>query len=352
MQVELKKIRKILLIKLRYAGDAILLLPVIDNIRDCLPHVHLSVMVNRGTEDVLKHCAKIDELICYDRQALKHRESFAGKVSDNIRFLNAVRKKHFDLVIDFSQSDRASFITWLSGASVRMGCDYENPLKRLFFNRLIRADIRAMHVVDYELEALAQLGFPISSRTLHIDIPESIQSKVDALISTSALDRFPIRVAIHPGARREARMWPAERFAAIIARLKETCGAGIALLAGPGEDHLIRQIEQTAPSIDFQSTQLSLMEMAAVLKRCDLFLGNDTAPAHLAAAVGTRTIALFGPTFPLLWRPYSERATVIFSDPACCGCTQIACPYEGYPCMAAISVDEVWEKVVSLLSQP
>jgi ADP-heptose:LPS heptosyltransferase len=351
MEKGLCGIKKILLIKLRYVGDTILLQPVIDNIRNYLPDVHLSVMVNRGTEEILKDCPGIDELICYDRQALKHRPSLAGRVGDNIRFLHGIRENRFDLVIDFSQSDRASLITWLSGAPLRLGCDYENPLKRLFFNRLIQADIRSMHIVDYQFKALEQLGIPISTRLLKIDVPDRIQEKIDAVIEASDLGRFDIKVAIHPGARREARMWRVERFAEIAKRLKAAYGAGIAAITGDSEEGLIEQMRGYGAPIDFRSSRLSLMEMAALLKRCDLFIGNDTAPAHLAAAVGTKTVALFGPTFPLLWRPYSDRAAALFSDPDCCGCTQVSCPYEGYPCMSAITVDEVWEKMVMMLEQ-
>ena len=349
MQINIGQVEKILLIKLRYVGDTILLQPVIDNIKDYLPGVHLTVMVNEGTEEVLKDCSKIDELIAYDRQALKHSASLIGRIKDNITFLQSIRRKHFDLVIDFSQSDRASLITWLSGAPVRMGCNYENPLKRLFFNRLIQVNIRTMHVVDYELKALEQLGITPSSRTLTIKVPDIVQAKIDALITSSGLNHFKVKVAMHPGAGRPARMWPTERFAAIATRLKAKYNAGIIVMAGAGEEDLIQRMENQTQAIDFKTAKLSLMEMGALLKRCDLFLGNDTAPAHLAAAVGTKTLALFGPTFPLLWHPYSDKAEVIFSNPACCGCTQIACPYENFPCMTSITIEEVWEKIVTML---
>ena len=351
MRSGLEKVNRILIVKLRYIGDTILLLPVIENIKKYLPHVHLAVMVNKGTEEILKYSKNIDELICYDRKSLKHSRSFGQKLRSNYEFIRDIRRRHFDLVIDFSQSDRSSFLSLLSGAPVRAGCDYENPFKRIFFNRLIDADIKAMHIVDYELKALEQLGFPISCRELSIDIPDDVQMKIDRMLAASDAGRCKMKVVIHPGARRSTRLWVADRYGEIALRLKKEYGAAIILISGPNEGDLIRQIEVYAEKIDFKASDLTMMELAALLNRCDLYLGNDTAPAHLSAAVGIKSVTLFGPQFPFLWRPYSGNSAVVFKNLACCGCNQIDCIHGENICMTGISVDDVWAKIREVLGE-
>ena len=99
----------------------------------------------------------------------------------------------------------------------------------------------------------------------------------------------------------------------------------------------------------FKSTDLTLLEMAGLLKRCQLFIGNDSAPGHIAAAVNCPTLTLFGPTFPHMWRPISSMGEVVFKNVPCCGCRQENCIRPEKNCMDMIGVDEVWEKVEELL---
>src|SRR5664280_337631 len=133
--------QKILLIKLRYIGDSINLLPVVANIKNQIPHVHLSVMINKGTEDVLKYSKYIDQLICYDRKKMKHNKSFFSKIKNNLDFFYNIRKEKYDLVIDFSGADRSALITLLSGAKSRWGFKYGNPILKNCYNHFITADI-------------------------------------------------------------------------------------------------------------------------------------------------------------------------------------------------------------------
>ncbi len=346
MNPNLDTVKRILIIKLRYIGDTVMLLPVINNIRSQLPGVQLDVMVNKGTEEVIRYSPDIDEVICYDRQVLKHGGSVYRKIVDNVKFIRSIRKKKYDLVIDFTGSDRSELLTLLSGARIRLGDLHGNAGKRVYFNQFIRADIDAMHIVDYQMRAIEQLGFRTMTDEFSLTIPEDVQAKADGFFFPQGRQQDRVRVVIHPGARREVRRWPAARFGEIAQRLKKNYGAEIFLVAGPGEEDLLAETAgYCGGAADFQGSGLSLIELAALLKRCDLYLGNDTGSSHVAAGTGIRMITLFGPQYPHRWAPYTKKGLVLFKNMDCIGCNHIDCTQRENLCMTSITVDEVWDMV-------
>ena len=165
-------------------------------------------------------------------------------------------------------------------------------------------------------------------------------------------DRFNVYLTIHPGAGGKLRMWKTERFAEIAVRLKKTFSANIILIGGPNENELVARVEKAMGfSASIKSTSLSLLHMAALLRRCDLFIGNDSAPGHIAAAVNCPTLSLFGPTFPHMWRPINPDGDVIFKNLPCCACKQRECVRPLENCMDSIGVDEVWEKTEKMINR-
>jgi ADP-heptose:LPS heptosyltransferase len=342
--------QKILLIKLRYIGDSINLLPVAANIKNQIPHVHLSVMINTGSEDILQHSKYIDQLICYDRKKMKHNKSFFAKIKNNLDFFYNIRKEKYDLVIDFSGADRSALISLLSGAKSRWGFNYVNPLLRVCYNHFIAADINTMHIVDYQFSALKQIGFAIKDKKLAIDIPANIRNDIEKTFPF--LHDKSFKAVIHPGARMINRRWPPARFAQIANLLKKHYSADIILVSASEEKDLLDEVEKSVDGGVKKISDLSLIQLAAVIEKCDLYIGNDTGTSHLAAATGIKIVTLFGPQFPLLWAPYTDKGTTVFKNLECTGpCDHIACIYDENRCMTSISVDEVWEKVNNLIKQ-
>lgn len=364
--------KKILLIKLRYIGDSINLLPVVSNIKIQIPHAHLSVMINAGAEDVLMHSKQIDRLICYDRGKMKHNQSFLTKLRNNLNFFNAVRKEKYDLVIDFSGADRSALVTFLSGAKSRWGFNYRDPLTsdpfttdrtkkrwgsdhispfvRICYNHLFTADINKMHIVDYQFSALQQMGFTIENKKLAIDIPENVQNDIEKLFPF--LNRKTFKAVIHPGARMNNRRWPQASFAQIANLLKRHYNADIILVSAPEERALLDEVGKAIDGDVIKLSDLSLIQLAALIKKCDLYVGNDTGTSHLAAATGVKIVTLFGPQFPLFWAPYTDKGVTVFKNLDCTGpCNHIDCIYDENKCMTLMTVDEVWEKVDNLIKQ-
>jgi len=338
---------KVLIIKLRYIGDTLTLLPVLRAIKQNKPEARVSLMIYKGTEGILAYQKGIAEIILLDRREMKQRSLFK-RFSYDLKTLREVYKKKFDWVIDLTSSDRSGFISWATRSRLRIGAPLGNPLERFAYHRLIEADPQKTHILDYQLASLKEFGLAVQEPDTTIFIPEEITKKIDEQwILTN--NSKPL-VIIHPGARKPRRQWREEHFAQIADRLKAKYNARIFLIGGPGEESILDRVEgQMAQKPEAQTTSLPLIEVAALLNRAQLFIGNDTATGHIAAGVGTPHIILFGPTFPHLWAPKGAKGISIFKSPDCCGCRQASCLQKDNPCMDWIGVEDVWEAVGELL---
>jgi predicted lipopolysaccharide heptosyltransferase III len=340
--------KKVLIVKLRYIGDTLSIIPVVENLKEKTADVTVDVLVNRGTEELVAHHPDIRKLWVYDRKIAK--KNIFATLSYHKNIIKQLRSERYDFVIDFTHGDRAAFLSFMTGAPQRITYQNSSTLSHILMNRIIPSDPFQYHIVDFQLQSLRLLGLNDFNRKMTIHIPESWESQIDHLLSDAGIGDDIFRVAVHPGARGKLRRWPPERFAEIANRLRKSYQANILLIGGPGEDELVKTMEahmEFPPS--FISTRLSLLGIAALIKRCHLFIGNDSAPGHIAAAVNCPNLILFGPTFPHMWRPLSSVGEVVFKDVPCCGCLQKICMHPETFCMDQIEVDEVWEKVKKIV---
>ncbi len=311
------------------------------------PEAKVSVLIYKGTEGILVYQREIDEIILIDRKEIKDG-ALIKKIQYDLNIWKTVYKKRFDLVIDLTSSDRSAFISLISRAPVRIGAPLHNPLERLAYHQLIKANPKEMHIVDYQLASLNALGFSIPEADTQIAVPEETTAKVRERWGLGIQGK-PL-VIIHPGARRPLRRWREDRFAQIADRLIRTYHAYILLIGGPGEKESLDRVERHMnQKPEAKATSLPLIEVAALLRFARLFIGNDTATGHIAAGVGTAHIILFGPNFPHIWAPRGEKGISIFKAPDCCGCRQITCIKKENPCMDWITVEDVWNAAVRLL---
>jgi len=285
----------------------------------------------------------------YDRKHAK--KNIISSMSYHKNLIKQLRSEKYDFVIDFTHGDRAAFLSFMTGAPQRITYQNSSTLSHLLMNRFINSNPLKSHVVDYQLESLRFFGMEHFKRKLSLHIPEPVEQTVRDLLSNNTVRQDSLGIVIHPGARGKLRKWRPERFAEIARRIKKSYRAAIFLIGGPRENELVEEVERHMGfPVSFKSTELTLFEMAALLKRCQLFIGNDSAPGHIAAAVNCPNLTLFGPTFPHMWRPLSPVGEVVFKNVTCCGCRQEHCTRAEGNCMDLIGVDEVWEMVRKLLN--
>ncbi len=340
----------VLLVKLRYIGDTLSLLPVIENLKRKAPRVTIDALVNKGTEEVLTHHPAVRKVWPYDRRQAK--QSAFASMRYHRDLIKGLRAQGYDIVIDFTHGDRAAFLSFMTGAPHRLTYQRASRLSRLLMNRQVAAEPSQHHIVDYQLEALRLFGLDHFRRQASLYIPADVQDRMGRLAAEIASRQEGPLAVIHPGARGILRRWPPERFAEIACRLRIAYQASIIILGGPREAPLVAEVEErTGFKAAFTSIALTLLEMAALLSHCRLLVANDSAPAHIAAAVDCPSVTLFGPTFPRLWRPLSPTAEFVFSNPPCCGCPQEVCIRPEHSCMDLIEVEEVWAKIEALLKR-
>ncbi len=336
----------ILVIMLRYIGDVLLTTPVLRALRDRLPNARITMAVNSGTEDILRWNPDVNDVLVVTR----------GNLLSDVRFLRDVRGRRFDGVIDLTDGDRSALLARATGAPIRVGFNDEHRWRGLMYTSVVRSDVKGRHHIERKLEALRTLGIEAKWGPLVLHVSDRDEDEADRILREAGVQpsetmRRERLVMLHPGARYWFKAWPPDRFAELADRLAERRGCTV-LVGGGDEDHeLAKQIQTMAQSKPtLLAGRTTLLQLAAILKRCRLFVGNDNGPMHMAAALGVPVVGLFGPSDPAEWGPWGKGHHIIYKGLDCRPCFHPGCSRGEESCMRLITLDEVWEAVQERLS--
>jgi len=331
--------QNVLVIKLRYLGDVLLATPTLKALKSSYPSLRVTMVVNRGTEGMLVGNPHVDEVLPLER----------GSLLGQWRFLSGLRQRRFDIVIDLTDADRSAFLTRMSLAPMRIGFNAEQRMRGWCYTDVVRAD-PASHRIDRDLAALKPLNIVAGDKTPRLWLtPQDDRSAEDMLARLGVTRDRPI-VVLQPGARYWFKAWPVERFAELGDRLQEKHGCHVLIGGSNLEAELAQQIVQLSKSRPtVLAGQVSIRTFAAVLKLSDLFIGNDSGVMHIAAAVGTPVVALFGPSNPAEWGPRGALAEILYKGLDCRACFHPTCHRGEQNCMRLITLDEVVSAAVRLL---
>jgi predicted lipopolysaccharide heptosyltransferase III len=342
--------QKILIIKLQHVGDTLSVIPVIVNLKRHAPGLTVDVLIHEECAQLVAHHTDIRKVWVYDREQAK--KSLFSAITYHLPLIMKLRDEKYDIIIALTQGDRAFFLSLVTGAPLRLTYRINSIANRMM-NAFAEEKTTHRHFIEIDLDILNYFGIENRDFQLMIPIPEDNRAKIRGLLAPLIVREGPI-VAIHPGARKKMRQWKPNRFAQIACRLREQYEASIILLGGAGEALLLEEIEQKMGfAATLKSCNLSLIDMATTISECHLFIGNDSGPGHIAAAVGCPTLSLFGPNYPDICRPYIAAGEVIFKNLDCCGCRQEEhlCVHPASTCMDLITVNEVWLKIQMMLSK-
>jgi len=354
--MELQNIKRLAVFKMRNIGDVLIITPLLRALREAFPSTEITVVVNSGTEAMLANNPHINNVMIYQRGG-GGRGALARLIYE-LNFAWKLRQQHFDMTIGLTDGDRSAWYSLFAGARHRFGqANYAWKSKfdpRTYaYNRPTRAEGN-MHEVLKHFSLLERAGLKLNEPgSLCLALPEDLRAWARA-------DLAPLRPAkivhVHAVSRWLWKCWGSAQMAEVIDWLQTKRGVRVVMTSGPAEKE--RQLAQeivrlcrTQPL--FHDGDLSLSQTAAISAESDGYFGVDTAPMHMAAAVGVPVIALFGPTYPENWGPWTPQAQILRHPCACNKTNSRACDWQQVrACMSAITVPEAQAALDQMLARP
>ena len=323
-------------------GDIVHTLPTLNALRKRFPTAHISWLVRAGLEDILRGHRALNSVIIFKRNNpdLKHL----------LQLIRKLRTARYDLVLELQGDIRGGVLAWLSRAPIRLGFKAGSfrvePINTIFTNFKIADE--ALHVIDKNLNFVHHLGAEIENISFGITTGEAEKKSIDTFLGKE-VDNGQKIVILHPGATWLTKRWPLEKYALLTDKIKANfADISVIITYGPGEREYGEKIKSLSHSTPIVPPPTTLGELIALIERCEVLIGSDTGPLHLAAALGKKVIGFYGPTDPLRNGPYGEGNVVIIKkELSCLPCWRKNCSHAS--CIRDITVSEVAEKLALLL---
>jgi lipopolysaccharide heptosyltransferase II len=332
-----EKYNNILLIDLAYIGDLLMATPAISEIKKNYPGARIAVLCSPLSSEVLKRNPDIDEIIEY------HKES-AG-FSGMLRMARSLRQRRFNVAFIFHRAFGSAVLAFLAGIRKRVG--FSTECRRMLLTDPVRLD-KAKHRADNDLAVLKAVGLEVDENAPLVFIPDP----ADENFPREALDDDAIRrgyVVLNPNASWETKKWPLDRFKALVERIDNEIGlVPVGIGSGGEKDVVSGMLNGRGVNL---AGRTSLSQLAVLCREAVAVVSNDSGPMHIAAAMDSNLIAIFGPTSPARCGPRSERAVVLRDEGLdCIGCYKKQCDI-GLECMDKVDVDLVFNKVKAFYTE-
>lgn len=329
-----QSIRRVLLVRLRSIGDTVLATPSVFALKRFLPHAQVDILVEDWVAPLLTNHPHIDTVRVLER----------GGVVARTRAARELRAERYDVVFNLHGGTTATFLTRATGARHRVGFktyQYAGLHTELVPSALLLWGQQKTHSVEQQLALLGWTGVPVTDRprtTLGLS-PVAVEAVNQHLAAAGLADR---KIALlHPAAAFETKRWAEENFARVAEYLAARGFAPVAI-AAPHEAQIVNDLLSEA-SVEILSLDLSLPEVVALASRAQLFVGNDSGIAHIAAAVGTPSVVIFGSSNVAHWRPWNRAvAQAVFEEMPCQPCHGYFCEKFPQPeCILRVPVNRV-----------
>lgn len=354
--VDLAAIQRALVIKLRHHGDVLLTSPVFSVLKANAPHIEIDALVYRDTADMLTLHPAIDRVFTVDRRW--KRQGAGTQVRGELALLKSLRARSYDLIVHLTEHARGAWLTQMLRPRYSVAAIYPEKRGRLWrtaFTHLYPLPRAPRHAVERHLDALRRLGIHSQpgQRGLSVVPGPAAEAHIADALARHGIARGQY-VHIHPTSRWLFKTWPAARMAELINALQDG-GETVVLTSAPDlrERAMVADVlaRLTKPAVDLAG-QLSLKQLAALTAGAKCFVGVDSAPMHIAAAVQTPVVALFGPSDELEWGPWRAPHRLVTSDYPCRPCGQDGCGGGKISeCITHISAARVLDAVREMLGQ-
>jgi lipopolysaccharide heptosyltransferase II len=331
------KVNKILIIKPAAIGDVLLSTPVIENLRFNFPQAEIFFLTQKYCKEVLTDNPYLDRVLTYD---LTTDSSYC--------LVQNVRKQKYDLVIDLFCNPRTAFITFMSRARYKVG--YKFRLRSYAYNIKIKPRGGEIHNIDFNLDSLRHLRLEIISRQPFFPLDKIHDEFAEKFFAEVELNGKQV-IGINPAGTWQTKVWYPEKFIELI-KLINGNYTFLLFWGNKNEKAVAEKIRKQTGKNVLLIPEADLKHMAALIKKCKLFITNDSGPMHIAWVLGVPVAAIFGPTNSKLQGPVGNHTEVIENTSlTCLGCnlTLITdCPYD-HSCMKDLAPQYVFDEISRLL---
>ncbi len=355
-----KSNKNVLIIRLSAIGDVLRTLPAVNAWRRYSPQVRFTWLVEPAAASVLEGHAALDKVLIFERGLfsgiLRSPKRFGSGVISLFKLIRELRSGNFDLVIDFHGIFKSGLFAWFSGVEDRVGWARPDAKEgsHFFYTRHLKPSSSELNRVERALELVGSLGVPVAGPATY-QLPLTAVHYQMAQASLAGLEDLagggPV-IALHPGSSPKTayKRWHQNGYVGLINALVEKIGAQIILTWGPGERETVELIAGNlrVPVVVAKKTS-SLLDLAAIFAACDLYVGGDTGPMHLAVAMNTPVVAIFGPTHPQINAPYGAPYRIVRHPLHCSPCRKRSCKTQ--LCLEAIGWCRVYAEIESLLDE-
>ncbi|MBN2569139.1 MAG: glycosyltransferase family 9 protein [Deltaproteobacteria bacterium] len=338
-----ERVKKILIIQLGDIGDIVWAIPTFGAVKKFYDKAHLSLLLRGGMESLLAGDPLIDSIFEVKGRA----RNFLNRIKEDITLIRMLRRENFDIVFDLRFDDRGAYMARFTGAPVRVAQYSENPSWRnRFFTHLVKPPVSKEPVrgaAEQSLKIVREFGIESKDHIPKIRISEEVLSRSSQLLREAGINEDKRWITLNPFSRWQYKEWKYEKWVQIIEWLRTRYDIATVIVGVKEEREQAEYIAGRCAGAVFNlAGKTQLDELAGILSLSRLHVGVDSAAPHIAAATGTPTVMIYGPSSWRDWAPIGEEHTVIAPDCDCAPCHKKGCGGKGWSrCLEELEVDKV-----------
>ncbi len=348
--------QKILVLRLGAVGDVVRTLPAVKALKERVPSSSITWIVEEPSQTFLESQPEVDSVILFPRKrwtrGIKSLRTVLQTFGEMRGFVAGLRRRKFDVVLDFHGILKSGLLSFLSGSPKRIGYDRKSTKEgnSLFSNVKVRLPKEKISRFDRNFSLLRGMGLDIRDFKYSLRIPPADREYMASFLKSSVTPLKRPLIAIHPGTSSKAlfKRWPSDRYARLADRLVRELNATVLFSWGAEElewvDGIRREMEE--PSVLSPKTE-SLTQLGELYRQCDLYIGGDTGPMHIASLMGIPVVVIYGPTDPTENEPFGSHIK-LRKEVGCNPCHNYSC--QDLHCIKAVSADEVFKATREILS--
>ncbi|MBF0532330.1 MAG: lipopolysaccharide heptosyltransferase II [Candidatus Omnitrophica bacterium] len=337
--------QNILVINVNWLGDVIFSSPIFPALKTQYPQARLTCLAPSRVQEILECVPGVDNVIVYDEKGA-HKS-----LSAKLQLIWRLRQEKFDAAFILHRSLTRALLPFFAGIPVRVGYDTKN--RGIFLTHRYPVPAGNLHRGDFYLKVIENFGIRVSDRTNRLLVGEESRASIrKKLVQRGVTDKDKI-VIVNCGGNWDLKRWPADNFTELIKRLMAVPGVRVIVSGADKDRPLVEGVVKNLPvrPVSFAG-ELNLKELIALMEAAAVVVSNDSGPIHIANAVGTAVVGIFGPTVPEITGPAGWGRKIILRESVPCNqqsCYRLDC--RDNECMQAVKVGSVWEAVSSLLKE-